>query len=193
MCTKKEEHNCIWLNPDLDLEEAFNNKSFEHLIKYSDDNKSNLMQIWLLRNQIDTRNVLQLGAVLLRYFEGSITDDLKSLTAFKLGELSGHLACLERILYETDQNDMAKAELEAVKLMYPQFSNYFENILVAILNKNSNASEQDLLDAVALNSQELKQVLNIMLQNVFVHYYEGFGYSLSEKGYLLARLLTKIS
>lgn len=183
----------IWLNSDFDLETEFDKESFEKLIEYANSNELHLIRIWLSENQSDIRKTLRLGTLLLAFFERKISEDSKSLTAFKLGELSGYLACLNRILYESDQDNLAKRKLETLKSMYPEYSNYFDNIIVALSNGNESMREQDLIKNIPLSLQELKKVLSIMVQNVLLNYYENMGYSLSDTGYRLAQSIAKKS
>ena len=181
----------IWLNSDFDLETEFDRESFEKLTEYANSNELHLMRIWLSGNQSDIRKTLRLGTSLLGFFESKISEDSKSLTAFKLGELSGYLACLNRILYETDQDNLAKRKLETIKSMYPEYSNYFENIIVALSNENGSILEQELLKKIPLSIQELKKVLDVMVQNALINYYENMGYSLSDTGYRLVQSIAK--
>lgn len=184
----------IWLNLEFDLETEFDRGSFEELMKYANSNELHLMRIWLSGNPSNIRKTLRLGTLLLNFFEDTISEDLKSLSAFKLGELSGHLECLNRILYETDQKDLAKGKLETIKSMYPEYSHYFDNIIVVLFsNENVSILEQELLKKIPLSIQELKKVLDVMVQNALINYYENIGYSLSDTGYQLAQSIAEKS
>ena len=181
----------IWLNSDFNLEKEFNEESFEKLIEYSKNNELNLMSIWLNGTQRDTRRTLQLGTALLNYFEHTISEDSKSLAVFKLGSLFGHLECLNRISYETDQNNLAKAKFEVIRLMHPEYSDYFENILTILLKENKAVSENELFNKIQFGEQEAKIILIVLLKNGFINFYEFRGYSLSDMGIRLAMQLTE--
>lgn len=188
MAIKNDNHKCIWSNLDLDLEKEFDEGSFEKLIEYSDENELNLMLTWLNRDKSEIRKILLLGTTLLSCFEHTISKDSKNMAAFKLGELSGHLKCLDRILYESNLNDFAKARFEKVKSMNLKYSNLIDNVIKAFSNKGAMITKNELLKKFPYDLQDLEDTLKILLESGFIEYNESSTeYSLTGIGIRLTK------
>ncbi len=185
--------NYGWSNVNLNLTKEFNEGNFEKLFEYADANKLNLMNVWLRGDGISIRNVLRLGTSLLNHFRLSIASgDSENLAAFKLGELSGYLACLNCIQHENHQNDFAKDKLDSAKSWLPENPTYFEEV-IKLLYSNGILSAQELLDkGFSFNLSELEIVLQALVENqlVFCSKLNDNYYSIADMGIRLAHQLT---
>lgn len=189
---KNNNHNDLWLNMDIDLGKAFCEESFEKLIKYSNENELNLMHIWLNRDKNQIRKALELGNLLLSYFEhNSMAENSKDMAAFKLGELYGYIKCLGRISYEHNTDNFVKVMFEKTKSMNPKYSNHLENVITAFSNERGTITKKELLENLPFDLQELEDTLTILLESGFIFYYGSMiRYSLTDIG---IRLINQLS
>jgi len=192
MATKNEKQGCGWLDSKLNLTDEFANGSFEKLVEYSKENELNLMHIWMNGDADDVNKILRYGTAILKYFEATIAEDSKAVAAYKLGELSGYLGCLNHIVYENQQNYLAMHRFESVKLLRPKFKTEFEDVIKAFSKVGGKSlKEKELLNMVSLNLLDLSDVLILLTQSGFLHFYESLGYSLSDTGCRLMKELSK--
>lgn len=193
MSTENKSQGCGWSNGNLDLREEFEKGSFEELIEYCQKNELNLMHIWQNKDITEINKILRYGTALLRYFEATIDKDPKMLSVFKLGQLSGHLDCLNQILYENQQNDAVRVRFEEIKLSRPNFKTEFEDVMKIFLQEGRSIKEEEFLNMLNLNLVDLRDVLNLLTKNQFLHFYEFLGYSLSDLGIRLVKELSKLN
>ena len=192
MATKNEKQGCGWLDSKLNLTDEFANGSFEKLVEYSKENELNLMRIWMNGDADDVNKILQYGTAILKYFEATIAEDSKAVAAYKLGEVSGYLGCLNHIVYENQQNYLAMHRFESVKLLRPKFKTEFEDVIKAFSKVGGKSlKEKELLNMVSLNLLDLTDVLILLTRSGFLHFYESLGYSLSDTGCRLMKELSK--
>jgi len=192
MATKNEKQGCGWLDSKVNLTEEFANGSFEKLVEYSNENELNLMRIWINDDAEDVNRILKYGTAILKYFEATIAEDSKAVAAYKLGELSGYMGCLNHIVYENQQNYLAVHRFESVKLLRPKFKTELEDVIKAFSKVGGKSlKEKELLDKVPLNLLDLCDVLNLLTKSGFLNFYESLGYSLSDMGIRLTKELAK--
>jgi len=161
-------------------------------VEYSNENELNLMRIWINDDAEDVNRILKYGTAILKYFEATIAEDSKAVAAYKLGELSGYMGCLNHIVYENQQNYLAVHRFESVKLLRPKFKTELEDVIKAFSKVGGKSlKEKELLDKVPLNLLDLCDVLNLLTKSGFLNFYESLGYSLSDMGIRLTKELAK--
>ena len=192
MANKNEKQGCKWSDSKLNLTEEFTNGSFEKLVEYSNENELNLMRIFQSNDTDQVNKILRYGTAILKYFEETIAKDSKILAAFKLGELSGYLGCLNHIVYENQQNHLVMLRFERVKLSRPKFKTEFEDVIKSFSKvEGKSLKEKELLNMLPLNLLDLCDVLNVLSESGFLNFYETLGYSLSDSGDRLLKELSK--
>jgi len=100
------DNNQKWQNTELNLTEAFDNGDIENLLKFAENNQLMLMSEFI--GESDLTVTLKYGSAVMNRFEAFIKKNPMFYALFKLGELNGHLACINRINYEKNQDVLSK-------------------------------------------------------------------------------------
>lgn len=191
MANSKKNHPINWRNPKLDLEETFKKGDFTTLIYYAEENALDLMSIFLRKGLSETVYELRYGSAVLNYFEENLKAKPDQMALFKLGQLSGYVACLERIRCESDQDKLAKARFEVAKEKFSDYGTEINKIVIA-LSEKVGMNENDLLQVVLLKVSKLQEIMQTLVNCSIVHFYSyNQQYSLTDIGLRVAIQLKK--
>jgi len=187
---KRKNNQAIWLETDIEPIREFENKEFQRLLQYADENQKHLIIMLCNEHTDELKRGMMFGSSKLHYFENAISEDEKLLTVFKLGELYGHLKCMGTIEYESMCDNHALARLQIVTNRLPKLKNETQEILKFLYNKG-NAKEQELLNAIKVKLVDLMQIMHILLISGIINTSDIIGYSLSDIGLRVAKQLNK--
>jgi len=150
-------------------------------MQYADENQKNLMRLLYNEHSDELRLGCKFGSSKLHYFENAISEDEKLLAIFKLGELYGHIRCLDTIEYEKQQDNYAAAKIQIATSQLPKLKNEIKELL-KFLYINGKAKEKELISVVQVKLVDLVQILHILFINGLIHVNDIYGYSLSNVG-----------
>lgn len=183
-----------WENTQLEIGETLKKGEYEELLKYVEENERILMtEVASHGLGGDARLSLKYGSSKMGYFEKSIEEDAEKYVLFKLGELYGHIDCLNKLLYEEQWNSFAKAKLTVAKTYDRVNPTLLEDVIKYLHNCGKYMTTKKLADVLSSKESEVQTVLNILLIEGFVQRFDDHGYSLDELGVRMGRLLKKKS
>lgn len=177
-----------WQDTELDLVETFKEGKYEELLKYVKENEQVLVSSIINDGLNGTQLLLKYGSAKLNFFEEFIKDNSEIYALFKLGELQGYLDYLNTVSYEDHMNKLYKAKFAAVKMHKPKYRRCFEQI-IRVLYDSSDIMDLDKLKKKLPRNVKIKFLIDILVVEGFVHFYEGLGYSLSDGGIRIGKML----
>lgn len=186
-----EKKSCKWKNTGLKVEEMFEEGEYGKLVEYVKENELSLMSDAVNNGISNAQLTLKYGSSVMSYFESFIKKDPKSYTLFKLGELCGHIRCLNTIEYERQQNNLALSWFSNLKTQNPEYSTYFDEVINFFHNTGKIIPIVELYKTFSNDLIPIKNILNLLFENRFIHFFEDEGYSLSDMGVRVARQLEK--
>lgn len=179
-----------WENTQLEIGETLKKGEYEEILKYVEENERTLMsEVATHGLSRDARLSLKYGSGKMGYFEKSIEEDDEKYALFKLGELYGHINCLNKLVYEEQWNSFAKAKLTVAKTYDRVNPTLLEDVIKYLHNCGKDMTAKKLADVLSSKESEVQTALNILVAEGFVHNYEDFGYSLSDLGRRIGKLL----
>lgn len=179
-----------WENTQLEIGETLKKGEYEELVEYVEGNERMLMsEVATHGLSRDTRLSLKYGSGKMGYFEKSIEEDDEKYALFKLGELYGHISCLNKLVYEEQWNSFAKAKLTVAKTYDGVNPTLLEDVIKYLHNCGKYLTAKKLADVLSSKESEVQTALNILVAEGFVQRFDDHGYSLDELGVRMGRLL----
>lgn len=182
------DNNLKWQNNDLKLPEAFDNGEIENLLKFAENNQLILMSEFI--DESDLTITLKYGSAVMNQFEAFIKKNPMFYALFKLGELNGHLACINRINYEKQSDNLVKTAYENLKAYHPGAFPLMGNILKKLYSTGTTTSADELAEYFSESTISILYCLHYLHLNGFV-YHCGLAdnYSLTDTGHRVAKQL----
>jgi len=180
-----------WENTKLEIGETLKKGEYEELLKYVKENERVLMTEVASYGLSDTvRHSLKYGTSKMVYFEKTIEEDNETYALFKLGELYGYINCLNKLAYEEDWYTLAKARLADAKTYDRANPDLIEAVIKYLYSSRKDGTAKGIANAISSNERDIQITLNILRDEGFLNYYESFGYSLSDLGIKLGKILS---
>lgn len=182
----------IWINPELNLLEEYDNKKFDKLSTYAEENKLHLMHMAFCKKRNELSKSLVLGSYILKYFEKKLHPSAS--IAFKLGALYGHIECLEKISYEESMDEVANRILNIAKSEIKDSTTitYVDDIIHMLVCVRKRS---EIINEINIGSSELSTIISALENNQLVNvsnFAKDEEYVLTDLGIRIERQLRKV-
>lgn len=179
-----------WKNAELEVVETFKKGEFDKLLEYVKENEQAVLSGIATEDLIQTRIETAYGAGVMMYFEKFVENDSEKNALLKMGELKGYLECLDAMSRESQKETLAEIKFDMIRMGHKEYSAYFEDVVKALYKAKTAMNNSDFEEIILLES-EIRNVFDILLENGFICFDEGQGYSLTESGMKIGKMLKR--
>lgn len=164
----------IWHQAELKLKKEFAEGNFEKLLEYVEQNELNLRELLSSRDFETIIKSLNFSTMILRYFGDSLKDDPKTFSAFKLGELFGHVECLNYIENEHHSNSLALQAFYVAK-SHMLFSEESQLVKLLFIISDNVCVTKTFIESqtLSMNKPEIDYSLDVFERFAIISSYYG--------------------
>ena len=184
---QENKEKTLWITPEEDFEDLYRDGRYNDIIRLSKENADLMTSFWRCSETGRLKKSLNIGMVMLSYFERSLQEDEKTSSIFGAGKLKGCIETLDKLQFASDQDKLAE---ERAKWLGTK---HLDKIIFA-LETHGSMTQSELGESLGLQSSTLSETLKKIrrTQLIQVSSYGKYNlYSLTGEGIRYGALIRK--
>ena len=172
--------NEIWIQPELDLTLDLKKHRYDEIKEYVEENRRMVLSSWKTDEIDKLKKSLRFGSSLLSFQADRLQKDRRLFAVFKMGELSGTIDALNKLIYEKEQ---IKKVSEDFQREYKHIKHLTE--IVVLLNLYGSLTHSEICEKLQFNAPTLTEIIKKIMPTKTINVTSAGKYklySLTDKG-----------